>query len=916
MRVSLALVLSLALVGCGNKEEEVVDIDGDGYSSATDCDDTDASVHPDADEVCDGLDNDCDTEVDEDPVDATDWYPDVDQDRFGDGSAPSAACDAPVGYVADDSDCDDHDPRVHPGAAETDCADPIDYNCDGSVGYADVDGDGHPACEECDDTDAAVNPGASEVPYDGVDNDCEPLTPDDDLDGDGADHDVDCDDSDIFVGPDAPEIPYDGVDNDCDPATLDDDLDGDGFPRATDCVDDDPAVNPGASEVPHDGIDNDCVGGDSKDADGDGYDASHAGGDDCDDTDAAIHPNAAEVPYDGVDNDCLPSTLDDDLDRDGADADVDCDDGDPARSPFLSEVPYDGVDNDCRDGDLTDVDGDGFAGTAAPGGTDCDDRDASVNPSKREVAYDGVDNDCSSATLDDDLDGDGDLFTTGDDCDDRDPEVGSSQAEVWYNGVDNDCSGGSDFDQDGDGVDLSDDDPDGADCDDGDPAVGACQLGIFPGTAPTSCVAVAEQAPDYPSGQYWIRPAGSTVGAFQAWCDQAADGGGYTLLKMTSPGDSYAPAAEAACAERGMRLLIPRTQAHIDAAWRLANDPRVGLSASANYLRVLGIYPSVNRATCSGTPLSSDNSLCGWRAGDGGPFYVQWRFNISEPNGDNATNGSQYYAWVEGEGGSARLSWHNDVVAGYATREWLCDTADKLGPEPTGLPASCLEILLDDPAAADGVYAIDPIPGVTGATEVVCDMSTDGGGWTLIGKGREGWTWDYAGQGDPAGFTDLADDAVVTLPARTVHALMGGYDGAPMELVDGLRIDREEMGQLGLKWTFTNMRVFDWNLASLPAPASGVANPSWSVEYTTPAGEIFHGTTKDVGSVTDSGANLNDYRRVFTWSWEGHDYLMGWSAGSGGDKDTDGDGIRDVEDGFTFEDHTHALPFTTVWVRQ
>ena len=72
-------------------------------------------------------------------------------------------CDAPVGYVADDTDCNDADPAYNPGAVESDCADPSDYNCDGSVGYADGDGDGYGACEDCDDTNADVNPGAMEV---------------------------------------------------------------------------------------------------------------------------------------------------------------------------------------------------------------------------------------------------------------------------------------------------------------------------------------------------------------------------------------------------------------------------------------------------------------------------------------------------------------------------------------------------------------------------------------------------------------------------------------------------------------------------------------------------------------------------------------------------------------------------------
>ena len=62
------------------------------------------------------------------------------------------------------------DPDYHPGATEDDCTDPNDYNCDGSVGYADVDGDGLPACQDCNDGDADIYFGANEQ-CDGKDND-------------------------------------------------------------------------------------------------------------------------------------------------------------------------------------------------------------------------------------------------------------------------------------------------------------------------------------------------------------------------------------------------------------------------------------------------------------------------------------------------------------------------------------------------------------------------------------------------------------------------------------------------------------------------------------------------------------------------------------------------------------------------
>lgn len=48
----------------------VVDLDGDGYGAEVDCHDADPSINPGADEVCDGLDNNCSGAVDDNPVDA------------------------------------------------------------------------------------------------------------------------------------------------------------------------------------------------------------------------------------------------------------------------------------------------------------------------------------------------------------------------------------------------------------------------------------------------------------------------------------------------------------------------------------------------------------------------------------------------------------------------------------------------------------------------------------------------------------------------------------------------------------------------------------------------------------------------------------------------------------------------------
>ncbi len=166
-----------------------------------------------------------------------------------------------------------------------------------------------------------------------------------------------------------------------------------------------------------------------------------------------------------------------DGDGDGFTApDGDCDDGDPTTYPGATEVPYDGSDNDCSgDGDLVDVDGDGFDGDAV-GGPDCADDNGAVNPGATEVPYNGVDEDCDPATADDDLDGDG--FGIADDCDDTDPAAWPGAAEIPDDGIDQDCDGsdlvtGDDDDstEPPDDDDTTPSDDDDATVDDDDAAV-------------------------------------------------------------------------------------------------------------------------------------------------------------------------------------------------------------------------------------------------------------------------------------------------------------------------------------------------------------------------------------------------------------------------------------------------------------
>ncbi len=109
------------------------DADGDRHDAADqggdDCDDLDPEVHPEAEETCNGVDDDCDGLVDSDAEDASAWYPDLDGDGWGQGSYTLPSCEPVEGWVSQGGDCDDADPEIHPGALDA-SGDGVDDDCD------------------------------------------------------------------------------------------------------------------------------------------------------------------------------------------------------------------------------------------------------------------------------------------------------------------------------------------------------------------------------------------------------------------------------------------------------------------------------------------------------------------------------------------------------------------------------------------------------------------------------------------------------------------------------------------------------------------------------------------------------------------------------------------------------------------
>ncbi len=185
------------LFGDNSTAQSLCQNPGIGYVTVGgDCDDSNPLINPNATEVCDGIDNDCDGVTDDGLVFAM-YYVDADGDGFGDEATGVESCSQPQNTITTGGDCDDTNDQIYPGATEV--CDGVDNDCDGSFDegltfityYTDADNDGFGTgstglsfCEipgpgfstnnqDCDDTNGQINPNATDILDNGIDENCD-----------------------------------------------------------------------------------------------------------------------------------------------------------------------------------------------------------------------------------------------------------------------------------------------------------------------------------------------------------------------------------------------------------------------------------------------------------------------------------------------------------------------------------------------------------------------------------------------------------------------------------------------------------------------------------------------------------------------------------------------------------------------
>ncbi len=199
-----------------------------------------------------------------------------------------------------------------------------------------------------------------------------------------------------------------------------------------------------------------------------------------------------------------------------------------------------------------------------------------------------------------------------------------------------------------------------------------------------------------------------------------------------------------------------------------------------------------------------------------------------------------------------------------------------LGTTADTAAGSCWEIKQQNPTATNGDYWL-LTPAMQAPQQFYCDQTTSGGGWVLVGKGRDQWDKNNTAQGKATSLlspdTTPMTGTTVQYSGQTIDGLLN--NGRVDALADGVRV-RRAMDATGTSWQEMRMgfsRFGHW------AWAFGALNPlsSWSVTPTTPGGST---TASGTSGTSQSFGTGSSYGKISNTPGTANDWSYGFAYGS------------------------------------